>query len=801
MRFAYPPSRAAPPTYRFGYDPTARPATVTTQRLTSDGQYLVDTAFNDGLGRVIQTRSPSSTEGQVTVASTSYDEAGAVFQESAAYDIPGSIATYEAPDWGAVPSYSQTTYDQYSQPDVISRMAAGDELWQTTVDRSGWTVTTTGPDDQATIQTANGHGETVSVTERSAEPDSQTAPATSTYLYDASGTVRQMTDAGGAVTTVTTNLLGWKTGLDDPSSGVWSYAYDDVGQVEEERDPNGNVVTFGYDDLNRLRSRTANDETVAEWTYQETDGELGRLQGTTSVTPEGPVEVTYDHDDRNRITDQSWTIPTIGTHSMQWAFDATDQVTEVTYPENDGQSETVVYGYDRAGRVETVSGDQDYQTAASYDAQGRVATQDLADGISRTVTHDPRTLFLTGMSATRDAETIQGLTYVLDDSERVTRITDAVNGSQSQCFDYSDRNELARAYTTGAEVCDDIHDPAVGADAYDHTYATQPNGNLTDRGTRTLTYDDPALPHAVTATSDGITLDYDDAGNMIERVDGDQSFTFDFDTDNRLASADGPDGTTTYLYDADGHRMAAVGPEGTTAWLNEYAELTVGTDEQLGLTSRYMSGEQLLAESDSVSGQTTTMLPDHLGSTVVAVPEGEAPQFIRYDPWGCPTRVLQRDRPGLARVHLRPDRPRHGTGVAVGPQLRPRPWPVRPTRHHRRRSRLTRRNQPLHLHGQQPPKRGRPIWPLRRPGRSRGRRCRCRGQLRQPSRLQRPRERLLLRSLHRHRRRRGRPRHCRGRSRRSDRRHRRNRVRRRHSRTGRRGSCVRRRLGTGHAGH
>ncbi len=625
-----PTEQAAAPTYRFGYDPTARPASVTTQRLTADGSYLVDTAYHDGFGRVIQTRSPSSTEGQATVAATSYDGAGAVFRESAAYDIPGSVTTYEPPAWSEVPAYTETTYDHFGEPGVVRRMAAGEQLWQRTIDRSGWTVTTRGPEGQVRLETANGHGEIVSVTEQGG----QAGDATAAYAYDASGTLRQMTDAGGAVTTVTTNLLGWKTGLDDPSSGSWSYSYDSVGQVIREVDPNDHVVTFEYDALNRLVERRADSELVASWQYVETVGDRGRLQGTTALTPQGQIEVSYGYDPRNRIVDQRWTIPTVGTHEMSWTFDATDQVTSVTYPEVDGAAETVEYGYDRAGRVETVMGDRLYLAAASYDAQGRVASQELFGGIARRAEHDPGTLHLTGMSAVRDDEPLQDLAYALDSSERVTRITDAVNGGQSQCFAYSARDELVGAFTTGPD-CTAGHDPAVGADPYDHIYATEPNGNLTDRGDRLLSYEDPVRPHAVTSTSDGIELSYDAAGNMTRRVDGDGEIRFTFDADNRLAEADGPGGVTSYLYDADGHRMAATGVDGTTAWLDQYVELRSGGDGELEMVSRYLSGDQLLAESNSATGETTTMLPDHLGSTVVAVPEGRAPQFVRYDPWGA----------------------------------------------------------------------------------------------------------------------------------------------------------------------
>ena len=97
------------------------------------------------------------------------------------------------------------------------------------------------------------------------------------YTYDARGDVLTKTLSDSASPSVvlqqTTNTydhlgqLLTATQLNTPTSSVWRYTYDNVGNKKTATDPNGNQTQYSYDNLNRLILQTNPDTSTDTFVY------------------------------------------------------------------------------------------------------------------------------------------------------------------------------------------------------------------------------------------------------------------------------------------------------------------------------------------------------------------------------------------------------------------------------------------------------------------------------------------------------------------------------------------------------
>ena len=167
------------------------------------------------------------------------------------------------------------------------------------------------------------------------------------------------------------------------------------------------------------------------------------------------------------------------------------------------------YGYNAAGGVETVSlaaGTNTYRliTNITYNAAGQVTRMAYGNGVVSDYSYNPQTLKLDHKhTANAGGVVLQDFAYTRDPVGNIESITDTVN-TGTQSFQYDGLNRLTRA--TGASYGTQVF----GYDAI---------GNMTTKAGVTMSYGAGAAgPHAVTATSSGLTLSYDVDGNMTGKV-------------------------------------------------------------------------------------------------------------------------------------------------------------------------------------------------------------------------------------------------------------------------------------------
>ena len=232
--------------------------------------------FIDGLGRKIQVHNPhynwvsSPVSGEEVISYNTYDAIDNVTEASSAYTKSAYTGTgtgcgtgsnppcnpYVSPD--ATKPKTVTTYDAASRPLTITQPGSFVITHKYGVGTGGaanlWL-------DDVVDQLS--HRKQIQVDslgrQRKILEYSGTSPwtleATTNYSYDPVNRLTTMTEMGWSSTTVTYNMLGYKTAMTDPDMGTWAYDTDAVGNLAYHIDAGGQKVCYFYDTLYRLTEK------------------------------------------------------------------------------------------------------------------------------------------------------------------------------------------------------------------------------------------------------------------------------------------------------------------------------------------------------------------------------------------------------------------------------------------------------------------------------------------------------------------------------------------------------------------
>ncbi|HWS87495.1 MAG TPA: RHS repeat-associated core domain-containing protein [Pyrinomonadaceae bacterium] len=367
----------------YGYDAAGRLVKVTDAALK-------ETTY--GYDEVGNQTSQTDAEGRTTLYE--YDELGRRTRRT----LPeGMSEVYEYHETGALKSRTdfegkKTTYEydelnrlKKKTPDASFGAAAVEFTYtasgrrETMADASGVTVYTYDARDRLLTK--------------------QTPSGTLTYTYDKLGnlkTLRSSNADGASVDYAYDELSRLKETADNrlAGSGVTSYKYDEVGNLESYTYGNGVRHLYEYNQLNRLEGLTVSraTSTLNSYSYQlgaagnregvtEAGGrsftytydELYRLKGeAVSGDPQGVNgTVTYTYDDVGNREGRTSTLPGVGPQSF--TYDKNDRLGGDTYDRNGSTTRAggVTYSYDWENRLSSVN---DGAVTYLYDGDGnRVA--------------------------------------------------------------------------------------------------------------------------------------------------------------------------------------------------------------------------------------------------------------------------------------------------------------------------------------------------------------------------------------------------------------------------------------------
>jgi RHS repeat-associated protein len=341
------------------------------------------------------------------------------------------------------------------------------------------------------------------------------------YTYNADGTVATMTDARTSLTTYSNYKRGIAQTEARPEGVSITRVVDDAGNVTSQT-IGGQTFGYTYDQINRLKSVNypIGDDVAIAYTPTTKTATRGTLTETTTHNgygqligvKRGTIEVDYTVDALGRRVSQ--TNPNDAANKTLFEYDTLDRVTQLTQP--GGSTRSTSY----SGNSQTITDERGNATTYSYRSYG-----------------DPGVRFLMGIAT---PQSLQSTAIERNDRDLITKVD---QGSKSRSFGYN-----AQFYLSS------ITDPETGVT----TFGRDGNGNMTTRkvgssGVTNYTYDrlnrltQIEYPNART-----INKTYNARGKVLTVTGGQGNRAYTYDGNDNLATdeltIDGQTLTATYGY-------------------------------------------------------------------------------------------------------------------------------------------------------------------------------------------------------------------------------------------------------------
>jgi len=380
--------------------------------------------------------------------------------------------------------------------------------------------------------------------------------------YDGNGNLLSVEDARGSRTSHTYDSMDRLQTRTDPVNATEGFEYDGLGNLTRHTDRKGQVATFSYDPMNRRVGASYADGSATTLVY---DAGV-RLTGASDAVG-GALLNGYDLLDR--LIAQTTALGTV-----RYQYDALGRRTQRDAP----TQASVVYGYDAASRVRTITQAPLGPVTLDYDALGRRTRLSLPNGVATEHQYDAASR-LTALLYRTAAGQLGDLTYQYDAAGNRT----GVGGAFSRT--------LVPTAVPGASY--DGANRQLGFGSQTLTY--DPNGNL---------------------TSDGVTL-------------------YTWNARNQLLALTGPGMTATFSYDALGRRQSRSVNGASTQFL--YDGLTPIQEAGTTGIATLLTGvgiDEYLTRTDAAGAR--TLVTDALGSTVALTDAAGAVQTqYTYAPFGA----------------------------------------------------------------------------------------------------------------------------------------------------------------------
>jgi RHS repeat-associated protein len=428
------------------------------------------------------------------------------------------------------------------------------------------------------------------------------------YTYDCLGNLTSFTDANGNITFYTYDSPFGVTQITYPDSTTETFSYDAVGNLLQRTDPHSSTA-FTYDAVYQLVEIAFPDSTSTAFEY---DSSGNRVLMTDSAGQAG-----YTYDNRNRCTSVTRTIGG-ESYTVMYAYDAASQLAWLTYPDQS----TMSYEYDSLNRLIAIP-DAEF----TYNADSSLATMTFGNGTVTAYQYDNRNRPV-NIHTQKDGTDILLLNYQYDLGSNITqleygrKLPDQQWVHSLETFAYDSLDRLISAQGDYGSL----------------SYSYDPVGNRTSLNDSVYTYN---AMNELLSISNGTVFAYDENGNLITKIDGNDTWSYTYDTRNHLVEVEKNQQILfQYGYDGDGRRIQK------TEWIESLQEYQT--------TVYIYSGMNVIYEKNLNTGQYATYVygptgriakkvgtltdyyhTDHLGSTRLITDEsGNTVTDISYTPFG-----------------------------------------------------------------------------------------------------------------------------------------------------------------------
>ena len=466
-----------------------------------------------------------------------------------------------------------------------------------------------------------------------------------TYAYDANGNLTRSTDASRNLTrftyTGTYNRLasvidanenrtryaydgdGNLTSIACADSSRESWAYDSLGQPTAwtnrrgnatPGDPNDHVVANDYDSDGLLLSKTYADGSHVDFTYDA----RGNLLTATDAT--GTTTFTYDP-----ATDRLMRIDYPAGEWLEFTYNAAGQRESSL----DQTGHRLTYHYDGIGRLDFIENESSVREVDyDYDAAGRLALKTLGNGVYTTYEYDDAGQLLHLVNYQPDGSVLSRFDYTYDSRGRRTQMATSYG---AWTYEYDDIGQLTHAVLASTDPDIPDQDLTYVYDAVGNRIRTIINGVTTEYTTNNMNQ---------YVTVGGVTYAYDRDGNLTQQ--GDTTYTYN--DENRLIGVNDGTDLWQYTYDALGNRVAATENGTTTRYVIDPIGLgnVVGEyDASGGLIAHYDHGFGLISRTDGLANAAYYTF-DAIGNTSeMSATAGAVTNRYAYDPFGVSLRVSE----------------------------------------------------------------------------------------------------------------------------------------------------------------
>ncbi|WP_406215274.1 RHS repeat-associated core domain-containing protein [Streptomyces canus] len=679
------PDDPANQVFAYVLDPEHRkPPLMISKQLQSGTTYVTTWNYLDSLGRdrQSQTVSPAGTDSEpkTVVTDKRYDDVGNQAAETLPLVAPGAAGSALLTVPANQVDETRYSYDALGRTVRSTQYGDGKELWHTSVayygdhtrttPATGGTVTTSWTDQRdQEIRKQEGTGDATVTTESTFTP---------------AGQVASVTDPEGHRATYAYDLLGRRTGADDPDAGRSRTRFDGNGNQIATWDEKAIAAgrdtptqSTDYDALNRPTTRWAGASgtgtRIASWTYDSTtitNGIGQAAEQTTYADGKAYRQSVTGYDARGRQTGKKWTFPAgLGgslhalSYEVRYRYDSADHIVGVDYPDDliGASAERLTTDYDHLGNVRTLTGTtqnlagkdvtRTYVSDTGYAADGKLASRDYDDphhDLRRAYAYEDGSQRLSRVQTLvrdplgDDWKAKQDDTYRWDDAGRLTSVTDTtLHDPVATCYGYDNLSRLTRAWTTEKTDCSDTGSPLVhdGPAGFNKSWTYSDDGNLTSvrslAHTEEYTYGDDKHPHAVTQVGHD-KYAYDANGSLQKKTENLLvASSLEWNAQHQLEQVTTElVKKTRFVYAPDGSRMARIDPAGVATLYIDGQETTVALGIQKATRYYRIAGVTVAARLPVLGLK--WQLNDNQGSTQLTVPEGTGlVERTYYDPYGA----------------------------------------------------------------------------------------------------------------------------------------------------------------------
>jgi len=389
--------------------------------------------------------------------------------------------------------------------------------------------------------------------------------------YDSLGQITAITDPRNLTTTYTTDSLGNLNQQTSPDTGITTTDHDPAGNLKTRTDARGKTANYSYDSLNRI-SQIAYDDQTVNYTWDNCANGINRL---CSLANNNNSSISYSYDSHGRISQKSQTQSAAATPlTVSHSYNAAGQRISSLSP----GGQTIEYQWIGNRITAITSNGQPIITQITYEPDGQVNGWNWGNNQQNERFYDlAGRNIIVSMGFDEKTQLPDSRYYGYDAAGRQTSAIDDVDPKQNQRHDYDPLDRLTSSQRGEQQIS-----------RTDYSYDL--SGNRTEKikdSTTLYSYSTDANSNRLQSQSGAQTVNYsyDPAGNLT----GDGTYNHSYNAaGRRITTTNTATGQTThYGYDALGQRISKTNAGNTTQYFY---------DEQGHLTGEYDATGQLIQE-------------------------------------------------------------------------------------------------------------------------------------------------------------------------------------------------------------